>query len=308
MSAHRFRAAALAAALLSFAACREEPSDAYGTFEAAEVVVSAEVGGQLLHFAPEEGERVAAGALVAAVDTTPLVLQRRELLARRGAAGGRSREVRAQIDVLEAQRAVAQRDYERTRRLFDRAAATAQQLDAAEREYRVLGERIEATRAQGGTVAEEAASVDAQVAQIADRIRRSRVVNPVAGVVLATYAERGELVQPGQPLYKVAKLDTLTLRAYVSGAQLPAVRLGQPVRVVVDAGGDALRTVSGRVSWIAAQAEFTPTPIQTREERTEQVYAVKVRVPNPDGALKIGMPGELVLDAARTASTSGRPR
>jgi HlyD family secretion protein len=124
----------------------------------------------------------------------------------------------------------------------------------------------------------------------------------VAGVVLATYAERGELVQPGQPLYKVANLDTLTLRAYVSGAQLPAVRLGQPVGVVVDAGGDALRTLSGRVSWIASQAEFTPTPIQTREERTEQVYAVKVRVPNPDGALKIGMPGELVLDATRIAN------
>jgi HlyD family secretion protein len=285
------------AALLAIAACRADRPDAYGNFESDEVVVSAEASGQLLSFEVEEGRALSAGALVGAIDTAQLVLQRRELLARRAVASSRTAEVGAQIDVLAAQHDLATREYERTRRLHDAQASTSQQLDRAERDYRTLGEQIKATRTSRTTAREELGSIDAQVALVEDRLRKSRVINPLAGLVLTTYAEPGEYVQPGQPLYKIANTDTLTFRAYVSGAQLAAVRIGASVGVRVDAAPDSLATLPGRVTWVAAQAEFTPTPIQTRDERAEQVYAVKVRVPNPGGALKIGMPGELVLAA-----------
>lgn len=285
------------AALLAIAACRADRPDAYGNFESDEVVVSAEASGQLLSFEVEEGRILSAGAPVGAIDTAQLVLQRRELLARRAVASSRTAEVGAQIDVLAAQHDLAAREYERTLRLHQAQASTSQQLDRAERDYRTLGEQIKATRTSRVTAREELGSIDAQVGLVEDRLRKSRVINPLAGLVLTTYAEPGEFVQPGQPLYKIANTDTLTFRAYVSGAQLAAVRIGAPVGVRVDAAPDSLATLAGRVTWVAAQAEFTPTPIQTRDERAEQVYAVKVRVPNPGGVLKIGMPGELVLGA-----------
>ena len=278
------------------AGCREEKPDAYGNFEATEVVVSAEVGGQLLQFEPDEGERLAGGVLTALVDTGTQSLARQELVSQRAASATRVTEAQAQVRVLRAQLATAREEYARTLRLFRAEAATAQELNRAEGEVRTLEQRIAAAEAAVGAVGQDVGSVDVRVAQAEDRIRKSRVVNPVAGTVLTTYAEAGEYVQPGQPLYKIANLDTLTLRAYISGAQLPALRIGAPVRVRVDRDGETLDELPGRVSWIAAQAEFTPTPIQTRDERTEQVYAIRVRVPNPAGRLKIGMPGEVVLD------------
>jgi HlyD family secretion protein len=282
------------ALVLLVAACRDRESDAYGNFEADEIVVSSEATGQLLRFDIQEGARVAEGVAVAMI-TTQLALQRGELLARRATAQSRAREAAQQIAVLEAQHRLAAREYERAQRLMQSQAVTAQALDRAEREYRTLSAQIEAMRTSRATVDSEIGSVDAQIALVDDRIRKTRVVNPVAGTVIAKYAERGELVQAGRPLYRIADVDTLTLRAYVSGAQLASVRLGATVQVRVDAGPGALRTVPGRVTWVAPRAEFTPTPIQTRDQRADQVYAVRVRVANPDGALKIGMPGELLL-------------
>lgn len=295
------RILALPLCLAALAGCREEEPDAYGNFEAAEVVVSAEAAGRLLRFGPREGERLPAGAVVGQIDTVGLSLQRRELASREGAARTRAAEAEAQIAVLRAQLATAEREHARTLRLFRAEAATAQQLDLAEGEVRVLRRRIEAARAQTGAAREETGGAEARIEQVAEQIRRSRVVNPVAGTVLAAYAEAGELVQPGQPLYRVADLDTLTLRAYVSGAQLAGVRLGQAVRVRIDAGEGRLAALPGRVSWISSRAEFTPTPIQTRDERVAQVYAVKVRVPNRGGALKVGMPGEVEFAAPERA-------
>jgi HlyD family secretion protein len=288
---------ALSAALATLAACGGEEPDAYGNFEATEIVVSAEVGGRLLRFEPEEGARLAADSVVAMIDTTALALRRAELAAQLGASRGRTTEAGAQIGVLRAQLATARSDYERVRRLFADEAATAQQLDRARGEVRVLEERIAAARAQSAVVREESGGVEARIDQLDDQIRRSRVRNPVAGTVLATYVEPGELVQPGAPLYKVASLDTLELRAYVDGSQLARLRLGGAATVRVDAGEDSLLSLPGRIAWIASEVEFTPTPIQTRDERVDQVYAVKVRVANRDGVLKIGMPGELLLAA-----------
>ena len=286
---------ALGAALLLAACDGEAEPYAYGNFEAIEVVVSAQTSGQIQQFTPVEGIRLEQGVVVALIDTTPLVLEERQLAAQRAATGARGTEVGEQLRVLEVQHDIARRTYERTRRLHAQQAATASQLDMAEREYRALGAQIEATRAQRRSVGLDAASAEARVAQVRDRIDRSRVANPRAGTVLATYARAGEFVQAGQPLYKIADLDTLELRSYVTGSQLTSLRLGQEVQVRVDRGSDELLTIPGTISWVSSSAEFTPTPIQTRDERADLVYAVKVRVPNRDGALKIGMPGDVTL-------------
>ena len=292
-------------ALLSLLSCKgRETPDAYGNFEANEVVVSAQTTGQLLSFTPVEGQQLRAGDVVALVDTTQLALERQQIVAQREATGARANEVGEQIDVLDVQRDVAQRNYERTRRLFEQHAATAQQLDQAEREYKVLVAQIEATRAQRTSVVKDVSSSEARIAQIRDRIAKSRVTNPQQGTVLATYAKAGEVVQPGQPLYRIANLDTLTLRAYVSESQLSQVKLGGHVQVRVDRGNGNLLTLPGVVSWVASKAEFTPTPVQTRDDRADLVYAIKVLVPNPRGELKIGMPADLALSTASAAAAT----
>ena len=274
---------------------RDTKPDAYGTFEAEEVVVSAETTGRLATFTPVEGTQLAHGALVAIVDTTQLSLERQQVVAQRQATGARANEVAQQIRVLEIQRAVARRNYDRTRRLFAEKAATAQQLDQAERDYRVLGAQIDALRAQQQSVAREVSSGEARVAQISERVGKSRIMNPVGGTVLATFVHAGELVQPGQALYRIADLDTLTLRAYVPEDQLQSIKLGSQVEVRIDSGDGGTTALPGTIVWISSKAEFTPTPIQTRDERADLVYAVKVRVPNTRGLLKIGMPGDLTL-------------
>lgn len=286
----------VAVGLVAFTAlsCSTHEPDAYGNFEATEVTVSAEVGGRLLSFSLDEGQRIASDSVLGVIDTVPLILDRRQIEARRAAAAARAREAEAAIAALEVEHTIAQREQARTERLLRNAAATAQQADRAEREVRVTREQLAGARAAQRSAAQEVAALGAQLALIDDRISRSRIGSPIGGTVLARYVEPGEYVQPGQPLFKLASLDSLTLRAYVSGSQLGDLRLGQVVRVGVDRA-DSIATLPGRVTWIASTAEFTPTPIQTREERADQVYAVKVAVPNPTGALRIGMPGELTI-------------
>lgn len=284
------------ALLLIAAACAASKPDAYGTFEAVEVTVSAEVGGRLLAVHADEGAAVNVGDVIAIADTAPLALQRNELRAKRASVQSHAAEADAQLNVIETQRAVAQRTYDRVARLVSASAATAQQSDAATRDLRTLEAQAGAVRATRATVTRDLAGVDAQIASLEDRIRRARALAPSGGTVLARYVERGELVGPGTPIAKIAALDSLVFRAYVAESQLAQVKLNAMVKVQVDSGmAGGLRQMDGRVTWIAARAEFTPTPIQTREERVTQVYAVKIAVANPGGALKIGMPGELVL-------------
>jgi HlyD family secretion protein len=216
----------------------------------------------------------------------------------------------AQRSALQAQLEIARRNHERTRRLFTQQAATSQQLDQAERDDRVLQDQIRAqdeqieaqarqvvaqtaqiaaARQQQQTARTQVSAADAQVAQVDDRIKRSTITNPSAGTVLVTYVQPGEVVQAGQPLYKIADMGTVDVRAYVSEPQLAEVKMGGQAHVSLDSG-DSRQTLSGTVSWISTQAEFTPTPIQTRDERADLVYAVKIRVANQNGMLKIGMP------------------
>ena len=275
--------------------------DAYGNFEAIEVVVAAQTSGPVQRFLVTEGQQVARGELVAVIDTTALSLDRAQLSSQRAAVTARLAEVGEQLRVLEVQREIAARVYERTKRLHAQQAATAQQLDQAERDHRTLLAQLDAARAQQRSVALESVAVEARVAQARDRVSRATVLNPIAGTVLTTYTREGEMVNAGQPLYKVASLDTLELRAYVSGAQLASVRIGQAVEVRVQQGPDGLLMLPGTIIWIAAQSEFTPTPVQTRDERADLVYAVKVRVANTDGVLKIGMPADLTFTVSSAA-------
>ena len=284
----------LSLASLASIACRNHEPDAYGNFEATEVTVAAEVGGRLLAFRLDEGDRIARDSVVGVVDTVPLLLERAGLVARRAAAQARTREAGSNIAALEVQQAIADRELARTERLRQQAAATAQQSDRAERDARVAHQQLAGARAARASAQQEVAALAAQVASLDDRLSRSRVRSPLTGTVLARYVEPGEFVQAGQPLFKLASLDSLTFRAYVAQAQLSRLRLGQDVRVGVDRG-DSIATLPGRITWIASSAEFTPTPIQTREERADQVYAVKIAVANSEGRLRIGMPGELVL-------------
>jgi HlyD family secretion protein len=305
--------------------CNEENGpDAHGNFEAETVTVSSETQGQLLRFSVQEGDRLSAGPLgdtaptavspkretasgratVGLIDTSRLALQRRELRARRQSIRSKMTSVAAEVDVLTEQLRAARRELERVRTLREGDAAPQRTVDQAEDQVRVLERRIEATRTQTASLRDEIAAVNEQIAQVNERIRKSWIVNPVAGTVLTTYAEKGEVVRAGEPLYKVAALDTLTLRAYVSGGQLSNVKIGQQARVLIDDGPEQQRALPGRVTWIADEAEFTPTPIQTKEERVDFVYAVKLRVPNPDGAIKIGMPGDVMFGGAAPSTTA----
>jgi HlyD family secretion protein len=276
-------------------ACRKDSVDAYGNFEATEVTVAAEVGGRLLAFGLEEGDRLAKDTVVGVVDTIPLKLERQQAVARRAAAAASTREADANIAALEVQRSIADRELARTERLLKQSAATAQQGDQAEHDARVVREQLAGARAARGSAHQDVAALDAEIASIDDKLSRSRITSPLGGTVLARYVERGEFVQAGQPLFKLASLDSLTFRAYVSNDQLTRLKLGQQVQVGVDRA-DSIATMPGRVTWIASAAEFTPTPIQTRDERADQVYAVKIAVANADGRLRIGMPGELTIE------------
>jgi HlyD family secretion protein len=297
---YKYRSLALLGMTIAgMAACRKaaEP-DAYGNFEADEVTVSSQATGELRSFTPVEGTHLDKGAMVGSVDTVQLSLELAQLIAQKQSTSARVAAAEEQVRVLEAQVGIAKRAYDRALRLAEEKAATAQQVDQAERDYKTLVAQIEAAKSQRNSVASEVGGTDARMAQIRDRITRSRITNPVAGTVLSTYSKQGEIVQAGQPLYKIASLDSLTLRAYVAERQLTSLRLGQQVQVRVDKGDGSLLTVKGIVAWIAAKAEFTPTPIQTRDERADLVYAVKVRVANSGGVLKIGMPADLEVPAA----------
>jgi HlyD family secretion protein len=308
----------IGAALATGACAHNSLPDAYGNVEAIDVVVGAEIGGQVLSFVPTEGITLTAHAVVGTMDTAQLALQREQLVAQRAATASRIDELAAQVRVseaqrdaaraqqaaLEAQREVARRAYERTGRLIAEHAATVQQLDQTEKDYRVLAEQINAqvhqveaqerqiaaTRAQQQTARRQVASVEAQMAQIDERLGKSRITNPIAGTVLATYAKAGEFMQPGQPLYKIANLDAVDVRAYVTEPQLAHLGIGQTAHVSVDVAAADRRVLAGTVSWVSSEAEFAPTPIQTRDERANLVYAVKIRVPNEQRILKIGMP------------------
>ncbi len=286
----------LFAACLLAAACNtgNKRSDAYGNFEATEINVSSELPGKLIRFDVEEGQRIDSGRLVALIDTIPLHLQLLQLKANRTAIAAQSRPVVAQMDVLQTQLENALKESERFQKLLEGGAATQKQLDDILNQVKVLRQQIKSMASQHAPIIGRIQAVDAQIASINDKISRCSVYNPVSGTVLVKLAEAGEITGAGRPLYRIADLSTMYLRAYASGDQLPHMALGAEVEVLIDDTKSKNRRLKGTISWISSEAEFTPKIVQTKEDRVDMVYAFKVRVDN-DGSLKIGMPGEVNL-------------
>jgi HlyD family secretion protein len=283
---------------LSLWACQPEDnaSDAYGNFEAREILVSSESAGKILRLDVEEGRTLNVGEVVGVIDTTALHLRKLQLLASIRTVQGKTQDVQPQINVLEEQRRNLLRERDRLKALVQEHAATQKQLDDMEGQLLVVERQITSARAQNRNlntgILGETDPLRVQIEQIEDQIARCYIVNPINGTVLLQLAEAHEVTAPGKPLYKIADMEQMTLRVYVSGDQLPNVKVGEPVTVLVDADEKSNRTLSGTVSWVSPKAEFTPRIVQTKEQRVNLVYAVKVLVKN-DGTLKIGMPGEL---------------
>lgn len=288
-----------AAIVLAAAGCNRNKYDydASGTFEAVEIIVSSEATGRIERFTVREGDRIGAGQEVGLVDTVQLHLSRMQLLANLKAVESRSLDISRQIAATEQQIATQRRERDRTERLVAADAATTKQLDDIDSGIAVLEKQLAAQREslQSGnrSISGETAGVLARIASVEDHIARSRISSPIDGTVLVKYAEQGEFTSPGMPLFKVADMDNMILRAYVTTGQLSQLRIGQEVSVYVDSGNkDGSREYPGTIEWISSQAEFTPKTIQTKDERANLVYAVKIAVRN-DGLLKTGMYGDV---------------
>lgn len=281
-------------AILAGCSGRNDLSDAYGNFETVEYLIAAEGQGKILRFDVEEGSRLSADKLVGYIDTLPLHLQKNQLAAKMRSVETQKSTVEAQIAVQQSQKKTLLVEKARLEKLFSDGAATGKQMDDLNGQLATLETQIQATRTSCETIEAEILALRAQARIIDDQIKKSMIVNPVDGTVLEKYAETFEMAIPGKALYKIADLGTMVLRVYISGDQLPEIRIGQEVGVIIDDPGTREDPLPGRVAWISGKSEFTPKIIQTREERVNLVYAVKVEVPN-DGRLKIGMPGEVVF-------------
>ncbi|MEN8229102.1 MAG: HlyD family efflux transporter periplasmic adaptor subunit [Bacteroidota bacterium] len=271
----------------------EEQADAYGNFEAVEVIVSSEAQGRIVAFAPREGETLQHGNVIVVVDSTQLHLKKQQLQSGTASLRSRISTLDAQVQASKVQMENMEREKKRIDNLLEGGAATPKQQDDIKGQIALLEAQIVAMESQKTSVYAERNTLNIQIQQVDDQIWKCTVRSPMDGIILAKYKEEGEIVGPGQSLCKMANMDKLILRAYVSGEQLSEIKRGQSVKVRFDLPGDIEET-TGVVSWISPQAEFTPKIIQTKEERINLVYALKVEVPN-DGRLKIGMPGELLF-------------
>lgn len=288
----------LSFAIFGFTSCNDEDkADGYGNFEATEIIISSEAQGKIKHFNVQEGNELEAGIQVALIDTTQLHLEKQLLLASKKTVASKSEGVFTQIEVLNEKLRLAEQEQKRVKNLFAEKAATERQVDQAEGEVAVIKQEIKNVRTKNAPIVNEIESIEAQIAKIDDLIEKSIIENPLLGTVLATYAETGEITSFGRPLYKIADMDTMTLRVYISEPQLSDVELGQEVQVKIDSKKEDMKSYPGKITWISSSAEFTPKTIQTREERANLVYGVDIKVAN-DGSLKIGMPAEMWLSTS----------
>ncbi|MBS6576798.1 HlyD family secretion protein [Parabacteroides goldsteinii] len=287
--------------LLFLAACNRGDGDfdTTGTFEATEILVSSEANGKIMELNIEEGDRLDAGALVGYVDSTQLYLKKMQLSAGLRSVDIRKPDIRKQIAALEQQIATARTEQQRMENLVKAKAGNQKQVDDIVNNIKYLQKQLDAqystlNKTTGGADA-EAEGILYQIMQLDDQLQKSRIVNPQAGTVLVKYAEPGEVTAAGKPLYKIADTDLLYLRAYITSDQLSTLKQGQTVRVFADYGENDRREYPGTITWISDKSEFTPKGIQTKDERANLVYAIKIAVKN-DGYLKIGQYGETVFE------------
>lgn len=285
--------------LLAIVSCNNEPDyDAQGTFEATEIVLSSEGTGRILSFDVTEGEIINANSVVGVIDCLQLHLQREQLKAQQSALLSSLPDKEKQVASLRRQLAKQQAELQRVKNMLSDGAATTKQRDDIEAQITILEGQLSATLStldnNTSTINENAAALEAQIAALDDRIAKCNISSAVGGTVLIKYAEAGEYTTIGKPLMKVADLENIYLRAYLTSCQLANVNLGDEVSVIADFGGDERYDYKGRVAWISAESEFTPKSIQTKDSRANLVYAVKIAVKN-DGRLKIGLAGEVKL-------------
>jgi len=302
------------AALVLVAGCNGNSNDfdASGTFEADETIVSAEMTGKILSLNVEEGSLLAKDSIIGTLDANNVSLQQEQVEASIRALNEKTADAGPQIQLLQNQLAVQQSQlnnllHEKTRveNLLKADAATGKQLDDINAQIDVVRKTMNVTQqqinvqksniaAQNRSILSEAEPLKKRVEQLKDQAGKANIINPVTGTVITKYAETGEVTSAGKALYKIADLSFLNLRAYITGAQLSQVKLNQQVKVMIDDGAKKYKEYTGNITWISDKAEFTPKTIQTKEERANLVYAIKVKVKN-DGFLKIGMYGEVKL-------------
>lgn len=300
------------AALLLLASCGSKNShfDASGTFEVNEVIVSSELSGKILRFQVEEGMSIPKDSAVGLLDAENIALQKEQVEANIDALSDKTMDAGPDIKLLQDQLVVQQAQLDnllleqrRIQNLVKEDAATGKQLDDINSQVDVARKNLLVTQqqinvkknnvaTQNRSVLSESKPLEKRKAQLDDQLKKAAIINPVTGTVITKYAEEGEITAAGKALYKIADLSVMTLRAYISGAQLSEVKLGQTVHVLVDDGASKYKEFSGVITWISDKAEFTPKTIQTKDERANLVYAVKISVKN-DGYLKIGMYGEV---------------
>lgn len=268
-----------------------DKADGYGNFEATEITVSSESNGKIVFLNVEEGQELDAQKQVGLIDTLQLYFTKQELFAAKNTVTSKSGNVLSQKSVLAAQLQTARLEQKRIESMFAENAATKRQVDEINGRVSVILEQMKSVGTQNNPILNDLKSIDVQIEKINDQIKKSQIVNPINGVVLNKYAEPGEVTGFGKPLYKIADISEMTLRVFVSETQLPQIKIGQEVSVKID-GVEEMKSYKGTISWIAAQAEFTPKIIQTKEERVNLVYAIKIKVKN-EGSLKIGMPAEM---------------
>lgn len=278
--------------LLMGCSIQEEKSDAYGNFEAREIILSAQMQGELLSLDLEEGQTLEQGTTVGWIDTSMLAVKRQQLLAQKSSLAARLANIRAQEAVQAEQIDNLQTEKDRIQRMLKDEAATPQKYDNIQGQLRVAEKKLQSIRTQRQSVYAERQVLNTRLNEVQTQIEKCRITNPIKGTVLEKYLEPSEVAAPGKAIYKIADLSEMILRVYISGAQLPHIEIGQQVEVQIDENREENQSLTGTVSWISSKAEFTPKIIQTKEERVDLVYAVKVRVQN-EGSIKIGMPGEI---------------
>ena len=298
--------------LVLFTSCakKEATFDATGSFEADEIIISSEVMGKILYLDIEEGKNLKKGELIGIIDTSTLFLKKKQLIAQIKAGSSRFPDIPSQTQFYEAQINVVKTKLEyllnekvRIEKLVSAKAVPVKQSDDINAQINDLNQQllliskqkqsaISTLKTQTKSIQNEPLPIYVQIEQIEDQIKKSKIINPIEGVVLSQYAKSHEITNIGKPLYKIADIQNITLRVYITGEQLPLIKLGQKVKVLTDQAKETMFTDEGLIYWISSQAEFTPKTIQTKNERANLVYAIKIKVKN-DGRYKIGMYGEI---------------
>ena len=283
------------ATLLIACETKEKKSDAYGNFEIDKTMVSAETMGQIQWLNIEEGMHVKAQQKIGQIDSMSLYLQKQQLYANQRLILANLPDIAAQLKVQLQQRKNVVIQQNRIKKLFVKKAATQKQMDDVQGNIDLLDAQIAATKVKRNNIYEQVKALDAQIDILNYQIEKSIIISPIDGEVLNQFSRTGEIVVAGKPIFAMASLQDVRLKVYITGVQLAHVQLGQKVKVLIDDTKKENSSLEGEIVWISSEAEFTPKTVQTKEERVNLVYAVKIKVQN-DGSLKAGMPGEILFD------------